>query len=354
MFNRLLRPNIRPYLILAIVVILLVAIDGGQGRFLTIATAYSTLQSFAGFALVALGLGLTMLIGEFDLSVATVYGLAGCVALLTGETEPWLGIFCAVAVGAGFGFAQGLIITALDLGSVSVTLGGLLTASGLSFVITHNTDLSASNLDFSMALNNPLAEIFSVRSLVTLGIFVVSAVIFGATRLGRDLIAVGSDRKAAVIAGVGVKKLVLGAFTFSGAAASLGGALLSYGLATASPTGLSDVLVPSASAAILGGVSLGGGAGTAFGIAAGVLTLTVLRSGLNALAAPPVAHDLVIGFILLAVAVFDAPYLWRRLTALRPYLGWPNPANTSGAHVGSGSRSAQSEPLHHVRSYPDR
>ncbi len=316
MSNRLLRPAVRPYLILATVIVLLAAVDGGQGRFLTIATAYSTLQSFAGFALVALGLGLTMLIGEFDLSVATVYGLAGCVALLTGETNPWLGILSAIAIGAGFGFAQGLIITALDLGSVSVTLGGLLTASGLSFVITHDTDLSANNLDFSMALNEPLADIFSLRSLVTVGVFILAAVTFNATRLGRDFIAVGSDRRATMIAGVGVKKLVLGAFTFSGACASLGGALLSYGLATAAPTGLSDVLVPSAAAAILGGVSLGGGAGTPFGIAAGVLTLTVLRSGLNALAAPPVAHDLVIGFILLTVAVLDAPYLRRQLTAL--------------------------------------
>src|SRR4029077_4061705 len=85
--------------------------------------AYSTLQSFSTFSLVALGLGLTMLIGEFDLSVAGVFGLAGCVAVLTGETNPWLGLACALAVGGSFGFAQGLIITAMKLGSVAVTLG---------------------------------------------------------------------------------------------------------------------------------------------------------------------------------------------------------------------------------------
>ena len=61
-----LRPTVRPFLILVGVVLLLAAIDAGNGRILTVATAYSALQSFSTFALVALGLGLTMLIGEFD------------------------------------------------------------------------------------------------------------------------------------------------------------------------------------------------------------------------------------------------------------------------------------------------
>src|SRR6185437_16798044 len=91
MVSRLLSPQVRPYLILVIVAGLLAAADAGNDRFLTLATAYSTFQSFSTFGLVALGLGLTMLIGEFDLSVAGVFGLAGCVAVLTGETNPWLG-----------------------------------------------------------------------------------------------------------------------------------------------------------------------------------------------------------------------------------------------------------------------
>ena len=311
-----LRPTVRPFLILVGVVLLLAAIDAGNGRILTVATVYSALQSFSTFALVALGLGLTMLIGEFDLSIAGVFGLAGCVALATGAENAEIGLLCAVGVGAAFGFAQGLVITSLDLGSVSVTLGGLLTASGLSYVITHNQVISSDNLDLATTINDQIAEVFSIRSLVVLAIFAACAIVFAATRLGRDLVAVGSDRKAAIIAGVEVKKLVLGAFTFSGVMAALSGSMLSYGLASASPSGLSDVLVPSAAAAILGGVSLSGGTGTPFGVAAGALTLTMLRSGLNAVAAPPFAHDLATGLILFAVAVSDAPYLMRRMTIL--------------------------------------
>src|SRR5262249_58745310 len=107
---------------------------------------------------------------------------------------------------------------------------------------------------------------------------------------GRASAGVGSDRRAAMTAGVGVDALIIGVFGFSGLCAALSGALLSYSLASASPSGLSDVIVPAAAAAILGGVSLAGGTGRPLGIAMGVLSLAVLRAGLHALGAPPPGH----------------------------------------------------------------
>jgi ribose/xylose/arabinose/galactoside ABC-type transport system permease subunit len=312
-----LQPRFRPYLILAIVIVLLSAFDAGQGRFLTVATAFSALQTFATFGLVALGLGLTMLIGEFDLSVAGVFGLAGCVALLMGVTDPWLGFAGALGIGLVFGLAQGLLITRLELGSVPVTLGGLLTATGMAYVVTGNRAVSSDHVELAMAIDAPLASLFSIHSLIALGVFALAGIVFSFTRLGRDLVALGSDRRASIITGVSVERLVIGSFVFSAMTAALGGTLLSMGLATASPSGLADVLVPAAAAAILGGVSLAGGTGTPMGIATGVLTLAVLRSGLNAVAAPPFAHDLATGLILLAVAISDAPLLKHRLLALR-------------------------------------
>ena len=86
-------------------IVLLAAIDGSQGRFFSAATAYSTLQIFATISLVTLGLGLTMMIREFDLSVVGMYGLAGCIAVLTGTQHPWLGIGIALAIGLAAGLA---------------------------------------------------------------------------------------------------------------------------------------------------------------------------------------------------------------------------------------------------------
>jgi ribose/xylose/arabinose/galactoside ABC-type transport system permease subunit len=126
----------------------------------------------------------------------------------------------------------------------------------------------------------------------------------------------GSDRRAAIIAGVNVPRFTIGIFAFSGSMAGLSGALLGYSLATASPSGLSDVLVPSTAAAILGGVSLTAGVGRPLGIALGVLTLAELRAGLNAFGVSAALQDIATGSILLAVAIADGSRTFRRVSAI--------------------------------------
>jgi ribose/xylose/arabinose/galactoside ABC-type transport system permease subunit len=310
-------PHVRPFAVLGACIILLTVIDGGQGRLFSAATAYSTLQIFATLGLVTLGLGLTMMIREFDLSVVGMFGMAGCIAVLTGAHQPWLGLGLALAIGLTGGLLQGFIIVRLHLSSVGVTLGGLLVFVGVAFVLTESRSLPYDNLEVALLLNERIGWVFSIRSVVPLIFFFGAAVIFAWTRLGRDIIAIGSDRRAAITTGVKVDMLMIGIFAFSGLCAALSGTLLSYSLASASPAGLSDVIGPAAAGAILGGVSLGGGSGRPLGIAAGALTLAVLRSGLNAVGAPPFVNDITMGAVLLTVAVLDGPYLARRLIIAR-------------------------------------
>ena len=306
-------PHARPLLILAACIVLLAVADWGEGRFLSATTPFSMLQIFANGAMVALGLGLSMMIREFDLSVVGIFAATGCVAVLTGEVNPWLGIGYALAIGLAAGVIQGLIIVRFALGSVGVTLGGLLIFVGVAYVLTESRTVPYENLAVALFVNRPLAGIFSLRSLICVAVFAAAAMVVGFTRLGRDLIAIGSDRRAAVIAGVNVNALIIGVFAFSGFCAALSGALLSYSLASATPQGLSDVIVPAAAAAILGGVSLGGGTGRPLGIATGVLILAALRSGLNAVGAPPFVNDVAMGAVLFTVAILDGPYLMRRM-----------------------------------------
>jgi ribose transport system permease protein len=178
------------------------------------------------------------------------------------------------------------------IGSVPVTLGGLLTANGLAYVVTQNRTVSFDNIDLALLLNESIATFFSIRSLVAIAFFMISIFVFFSTRIGRDLTATGSNRRAALVSGVSVGRIVVCSFGFSATMSALGGALLSFSLASASPAGLADVLVPAITASILGGVSLAGGTGNPWGLAAGVLTLSLLRAGLNALAAPPYANDI--------------------------------------------------------------
>jgi len=313
----LLAPNVRPFTIMAGTIVALGLLDSGTGYFFSVGTIFSVMQLFATLGLVALGLGLSMLVREFDLSVAGMVGLAGCIAVMTGAGNPWLGAGLGVTAGLVSGLLQGLIMTRLGLSSVGVTLGGLLTLQGITYVLTGNQTVSYPNMAVALGLNAPIAHLFSVRSAAALAVFAIAALVMTFTHIGRDIIATGSDRRASRIAGLNTDRIVIGVFAASGVAAALAGVLLSYSLGAASPVGLSDVLAPAAAAAIVGGVSVVGGRGNAPGIAAGVLTLCILRSGLSAIGVPPYVHDLVTGGILLLIAILDAPDLARHVTAWR-------------------------------------
>ena len=298
-------------------ILVMALIDRGTGYFFSLGTIFSVMQLFATLGLVALGLGLSMLVREFDLSVAGMVGLAGAIAVMTGVTNPWLGVFLGVGAGVASGLLQGIIMIWLGLSSVGVTLGGLLTLQGLTYVLTDNRTIGYPNIAVALKLNAPIADLVSVRSVAALAVFVLATLVMTCTHIGRDVIATGSDRRASRIAGLNTDRIVIGVFAASGACAALAGVLLSYSLGAASPVALADVLAPAAAAAIVGGVSVVGGRGSPMGIAAGVLTLCVLRSGLSAIGVEPHVHDLVTGSILVVIAVLDAPDLARRMTAWR-------------------------------------
>ncbi len=316
--------NARAFLLLAVIALALGILGGPQifsGR-----TMFSILQQFAVLGPVALALGLTMVIRHFDLSVAGMLGLAGCIAVLCGAGNPLFGIALAVGFGAVFGALQGAIITTLRLSSIGVTLGGLLILNGLAYVITGNRELGYPRPDVAQFVDATLGDVLSFRALVAIAIFAVIGLVMSRTRLGRDIIASGSDPAAAAIAGVPVKSITILVMTFSGAAAALAGGLLSFSLTTASPTALADVLVPAAAAAIIGGVSLSGGRGHPMGIAGGVLVLCLLRSGLSALNVEPYVHGITVGFVLAMVGLLDSTDLERRLINLRRAFARPRPS----------------------------
>jgi ribose/xylose/arabinose/galactoside ABC-type transport system permease subunit len=311
--------SVRPYVLLVVITLVLLIIDRGRGQFFTTSTAFSVLQQFATIGPIALGLGLSMIIREIDLSVGGMLSLSGCIAVLTGARHPELGVALAVLFGLVWGLLQGAIMVWLRLGSIGVTLGGLLTLGGLAYVVTGNLSISYPRMDVALAVNYPLLHIFSLRSLIALAAFLIAAFFMARTRVGRDVYATGSDSRAAMVAGVRTSAIVAGVFACSGMLAALGGALLSYSLAAAGGVALTDALVPAIAAAIIGGVSLTGGKGTPIGIVGGVLVLCLLSAGLNAVGTPPAVQDVVTGGVLFLVAIADAVDLDRRLFAIRRY-----------------------------------
>jgi ribose/xylose/arabinose/galactoside ABC-type transport system permease subunit len=309
--------RIRPVTILVITVVLVGLWKSEQGASLyTEAILFAVLQQFALLGLVALSVGITVIVGEFDISVGAVVAFAGIVAADTSSVSLAFGLVCATLVGLGVGLIQGSIVTIFKINSAAVTLGGLLTLSGLAEIMTDNGGtIPVNNINAATAVNQAYFGVLTVRGIIAIVVILLVALIMGRTPLGRLFYALGSSRRALVSAGVSPAFLVIGVFAFCSAISALGGGLLSYSLQTASATGLTNVLIPAVAAAILGGVSLTGGEGYPLGIAVGALTLSTIEVGLAT--ASPWLSDLAYGIALLLTASAVGPELHRRASALR-------------------------------------
>ena len=305
-----------PFVSFAGVLVAFLVVPGLDGQQVNSGAYYNTLQAFAPLGLVALALGLTLIAGEFDVSVLGMQALGGVLAVRAGEHSGLLGVVAAVAACGLLGLLQGLAIARLALPSLPVTIGTYIALIGLTNVIASNTTLTYGNIGASVWVDQTILTWFSPRSLITLGAFVLALTLLGATRLGPEIRAIGSDRRAGRVSGVAVERRVTALFTCSAGLAGLAGALLAYSNASASLDPGVQPLILGVAAAVLGGLSLSGGRGTVWGLLLGTLGVALLQQLFAITALSTSTTQIVFGCLLLFVICADAPELRMRMTAV--------------------------------------
>lgn len=289
-----------------------------SGDFLSIGNLYALGQTFALLGLVTLGLALTMLAAEFDLSVGAMVAVAGLIMVKVGEQQVAAGIVCALGFGALVGLANAVMTLRLGVSSLVTTLGVMILLRGLAVWLEGGEGVSFTHYEITYFVDRHWLVVFSPRSLLTIACFVAVALMLRGTRIGRDIVATGSRRKAALMSGAHVSAALVTVFVLSGVFGALAGAMLSVSLGRAASHFGANLLLQAATAAILGGVALSGGVGRPLGIAVGVLVLAVLNNGLSLVGAGTPAILLLNGGVLLAAVLVDGDLGTVLRRALRP------------------------------------
>lgn len=306
-----------PAAALLLVVVAFALTPLGTGVPLATFDVYNALQGFAQIGLLALAIGLTMIAGEFDLSVVGTYAVGGMIAVQAGQSSAVLGLLAAVVAGAVIGAVQGGLIAWLRVPSVPVTLAAYIALLGLAYAISGGLSVTFTNRDATLWVDQTLAGVFSPRSLITLAAFGLAALVLGGTRLGAELRAIGGDRRASRVAGVRVDRRLVLLFTTSGTLAALGGGLLCFSFASANPDpGLRPLLI-AAVAALLGGVSLAGGRGNPWGLLAGALAVALLAQIVAVAYLPDWSTQLFYAALLAVIVAIDSPGLRRGIDRIR-------------------------------------
>ncbi|HVX34349.1 MAG TPA: ABC transporter permease [Solirubrobacterales bacterium] len=316
-FRRLGAENVVPVVSFGLVLAYYLLTPALNGHEPTDFDVYNTLQGFSSLGLVALAVGLTIIAGEFDLSVLGMQALGGVLAVKAGGTHGLLGVLAAVAACAFLGAIQGTLIARLRLQSMAVTLGGYIALLGLTNVIAGNETLTYTNTDASIWINRTVLTFFSPRSLVALAIFPLAAILFTRTRLGPELKALGGDRRSSRVVGIPVDRRLAALFAVSAGLSACAGAMLAYSNASAQLNPGVQPLVLAVSGVVLGGVSMLGGRGRIWGLFLGALAVALLEQVFAVSKLPGSTTQIVFGVLLLTVVVIDAPDLRWMLVRMR-------------------------------------
>jgi len=248
--------------------------------------------------------------GNLDLSIGSVLGacaMAAGHAAKAGWALP-LVIAVALALGASVGLVNGVLTARLGISSVVITLGMLGIVRGTMLVFTKGYWVIGLPEAFRQLSVGSIAGVpnpiwISLLVLLALGL------VMAHTRWGRDLYAMGSNPMAAWMAGIPVRRRLIGVFVASGTVTGLAALLYAARFPVVqSETGKGFELTVI-TAAVLGGVNIFGGAGSVFGAVLGAFAVTVLRSALTFLQLPGEWDTFALGGLILLSVAIDA---WRR------------------------------------------
>lgn len=292
-----LRPYLLPLLVLIVTWIVIAALTP---TFRGQASVYSVLNGFPMIGLAALGLAVTIIAGEFDLSVGSMAALSAAIAVLSSQLGLLGAVGFAVVVCTALGALQGALIGRLGINSLVFTIGTLILIRGLTYMLTNSAPIMIENFE----ITDPLLMrywVFSWSSIVAILVFVIAGLFLTYTRWGREIFAIGGARNEAIAAGVPRVRPLAIAFAISAFCASLAGALAAMRGGSAAPQNYEELLLSGAAAALLGGISLYGGRGTVLNVALGVAILSVVGTGLAARGSSASLVQLVTGALLLTV-----------------------------------------------------
>ncbi len=265
-------------------------------RFLVEGNLVNVLTNAAVVAIVGLGMTLVIASGNFDLSVGAIAAFAGAISL---SVVPTLGVGPGIAAGliagAGVGFVNGLIVAELRVPAFIATLGTLTILRGLTLIYTGGRDI--------YLVGETGYKILSAGAMPVVLALVVAAIlaqVVAHTRLGRHVLAVGSNQAAATRAGVRSNRILWAVFAVVGATAALTGMIISAQVLTANGRLATGLELSAIAVVVIGGTPLTGGRATMIGTLLGALLISEINNGLNLLNVPVFYQSLTTGVLLLA------------------------------------------------------
>jgi ribose/xylose/arabinose/galactoside ABC-type transport system permease subunit len=301
------------FIVLQVVCITASLIFPDEFRYVSSTNVGLLMRAIPILGIISLGVGILMITGEYDLSVGSVYTLAGYVTaiIFTAGYPVWFALGAAVVIGIAIGVVNGLITVRAAIPSFITTMGAMLVVRG---IVRWLSELGSVSF-------RPPPEVSAIFTGAVLGVeapfiwFMVMAVLaytlLHRSKLGNHMFLVGGNERTAIAVGIESRKIKIIAFALSGFAASLAGIISIARVGTATPAQGTGLELRAIAVCVIGGLFLSGGRGTVLGIVIGACLLYMVEDVLLLLRAPGFYLDVFVGAILV-VAVVVNTWMTRR------------------------------------------
>jgi ribose transport system permease protein len=249
------------------------------GQFFTTSNFSGIFTSLSFDMLLSVGMTLILMLGGVDLSVGAVVAMGSIVsASIAQDGSPVaVAVIGGLAIGAGVGFANGILVTKAGLAPFIATLGTQSIVRGMGYVRTGGYLISGLPDGFT---DISRGEIGGIPNMIwiSLIIMVVAGVLLTRMKLFRQMSLIGTSPKAAFISGIPADRVKIIGYLICGMLAALAGVMMAsrYGMGNAQ-YGIGYEMRAIA-AAVIGGAVMAGGEGNIFGTALGVLIVAVVNN----------------------------------------------------------------------------
>jgi simple sugar transport system permease protein len=281
---------------------LLVIFSLSNRLFLSSENLYIMLKTMPELGLVAIGMTMLIIAGEFDLSVGSTFALAPFImAYLTERAgvNPVLAFLLGIASGVLMGFLNGIITTKIGIPSFITTLGTMMAYRGIVL-------LASAGFPEAYDRQRPIAKVFTadfsgfpVQFLWFVAVAIVIWVILENHRFGNWTYVTGGNRGASVSMGIPVDTVKIINFMIVGGLSALAGAIQVFRMGSAYSNAGQGLELSAIAATVIGGTMLSGGAGTVVGTVMGAILLFAVENILILSRAPAFWFRFFVGVIVI-------------------------------------------------------
>jgi ribose/xylose/arabinose/galactoside ABC-type transport system permease subunit len=294
-------------LLLILLIIVIIFAVFSKGAFLQWKNIRSIVNNMVVVTFLTVGASLLLISGNIDLSTGAIGTLCGIIlSKLLANGIPWpTALIVSLATGAAFGTFNAVLINELRFQAFIATMAVASITQGLTYVVSDAQSIKIKDAAMVALGSKEILGVIPVTIVVALAAFLIYGIILNKTKFGRSIFLIGGNWHAARLSGLHPKKISYILFINSGTLGGLAGILLAARLRTGTVQGIINSQFSGMTAAILGGVSFGGGVGGLGGVFIGLLILNSFNNGTMVIGVTTYWQTVASGLLLFLALTFD-------------------------------------------------